>query len=320
MSKKYNLIGQTIGKLTVVKKAIVPTCKKKKVYWECICECGNTVIRPTEKLVKALNEGMDSSCGCNRKEIVIKSQGRDINNQKFGRLTVLETIWDSAEYNKPMVRCICDCGNEIIVAKNDVQSLHTQSCGCFQKERTSIARMRDWTGFISDSGVELLCETAQNKNGQRLWKAQCFCGKYFEVLPTHIANSHVHSCGCDSGSSGEKMVEDILKSLNIRYQKQYTFDDCIDKQRLRFDFAVIQDNEVVFLIEYDGKQHYEPVEYFGGVEEYQDRIHKDNIKNEYCKNNNIPLYRFTYAESKKDIENEILNIVNRNDCGTFMVT
>lgn len=47
---------------------------------------------------------------------------------------------------------------------------------------------------------------------------------------------------------------------------------------------------------------------------------KDNIKNEYCKKNNISLYRFTYAESKNDIENRIINIVNRNDCGTFMVT
>ena len=45
-----------------------------------------------------------------------------------------------------------------------------------------------------------------------------------------------------------------------------------------------------------------------------------NIKNEYCKKNNIPLYRFAYAESRNDIENKIINIVNRNDCGTFMVT
>jgi hypothetical protein len=180
--------------------------------------------------------------------------------------------------------------------------------------------MRDWTGFISDSGVELLCETTQNKNGQRLWKARCFCGKYFEVLPTHIANNHVHSCGCNSGSSGERIVEDILKSLNVKYQKQYTFSDCIDKQRLKFDFAIIKNGKVDCLIEYDGKQHFEPIKYFGGLEEYQDRVHKDNIKNEYCKKNNIPLYRFAYAESRNDIENKIINIVNRNDCGTFMVT
>ena len=320
MSKQYDLIGQTIGRLTVIKKAVAPIGKKKQVYWECICECGNTVVRTTEKLMRALNEGMDSSCGCNRKDIVIKSNGRDINGQKFGRLTVLETIWKSKEYNKPMVRCKCDCGNEIIVAKNDVQSLHTQSCGCLQKERASIARLRDWTGFISDSGVELLHETIQNEKGQRLWRARCFCGKCFDVLPIHIANNHVHSCGCNSGSSGEKMVEDILKSLDVKYQKQYTFSDCIDKQQLRFDFAIMKNEKVDFLIEYDGKQHFEPIEYFGGLEEYQDRIRKDNIKNEYCKKNNIPLYRFTYAESKNDVEDKIINIVNRNDCGTFMAT
>lgn len=320
MSKKYDLVGKTFGRLTVRKKAERPNCKKKAVYWECVCECGNVVIRSTETLMRALKEGRESSCGCNRQDIVIKSMGKNIDGQKFGRLTVLETIWKSATYNKPMVRCLCECGNEVILAKNDVQSLHSQSCGCLQRERASLSRKRDWTGFISDSGVELLYETSQNQKGQRLWQARCFCGKYFEVLPTHIVNNHVHSCGCNSGSSGKKMVEDILKAIKVEYKKQYTFDDCVDKQRLKFDFAIFKNNKLSGLIEYDGKQHYEPIEYFGGIDEYQDRVRKDNIKNEYCKNNFIPLYRFTYAESKDDIEKKIINIVNRNDCGTFMVT
>lgn len=320
MSKKYDLVGKTFGKLTVRKKAEKPNCKKKEVYWECVCECGNVVIRSTEKLMRTLKEGRESSCGCNRQDLVIKSKGKNIDGQKFGRLTVLETIWKSATYNKPMVRCLCECGNEVILAKNDVQSLHSQSCGCLQREKASLSRKRDWTGFISDSGIELLHETSQNQKGQRLWQARCFCGKYFEVLPTYIINNHVHSCGCNSGSSGEKMVEDILKAIKVEYKKQYTFDDCIDKQRLRFDFAIFKNDKLSCLIEYDGKQHYEPIEYFGGIDEYQDRVRKDNIKNEYCKNNFIPLYRFTYAESKDDIEKKITNIVNRNDCGTFMVT
>ena len=188
MSKKYDLVGKTFGKLTVRKKAEKPNCKKKEVYWECVCECGNVVIRSTEKLMRTLKEGRESSCGCN------------------------------------------------------------------------------------------------------------------------------------SGSSGEKMVEYILKAIKVECKKQYTFDDCIDKQRLRFDFAIFKNDKLSCLIEYDGKQHYEPIEYFGGIDEYQDRVRKDNIKNEYCKNNFIPLYRFTYAESKDDIEKKITNIVNRNDCGTFMVT
>lgn len=188
VSKKYDLIGKTFGRLTVRKKVEKPNCKKKAVYWECVCECGNIVIRSTEKLMRALKNNTDSSCGCN------------------------------------------------------------------------------------------------------------------------------------SGSSGEKMVEDILKAIKVEYKKQYTFDDCIDKQRLKFDFAIFKNDKLSCLIEYDGKQHYEPIEYFGGIDEYQDRVHKDNIKNEYCKNNFIPLYRFTYAESKDDIEKKIINIVNRNDCGTFMVT
>lgn len=320
MSKKYDLVGLKFGKLTVKSKVQNLNSKKKRVCWGCVCDCGNTVVRPTEKIIKAMKDGVDSSCGCGRRDLVIKRCGRNIDGQRFGRLVVLETIWKSSVYDKPMVRCKCDCGAEVVLAKNDVQSLHTQSCGCLQKDRTSVARLRDWTGFISDSGVELLHETTQNEKGQRLWEARCFCGKYFEVLPTHIANNHIHSCGCISGSSGEKMIESILESHKIQFQKQYTFSDCVDKQRLKFDFAIIKNGQVDCLIEYDGKQHYEPIEYFGGIQEYQDRVRKDNIKDEYCKKNHIPLYRFTYAESKNDIENKIINIVNRNDCGAFVVT
>ena len=50
-------------------------------------------------------------------------------------------------------------------------------------------------------------------------------------------------------------------------------------------------------IEFDGVQHFKIVEKWGGVDGLKERQEKDNIKNEYCKNNNIHLLRIKYNEN-----------------------
>jgi hypothetical protein len=52
-------------------------------------------------------------------------------------------------------------------------------------------------------------------------------------------------------------------------------------------------------IEYDGIQHFEPIEKWGGIERFNKQLINDNIKNEYCVKNNINLLRISY----KDINN-----------------
>ena len=51
-----------------------------------------------------------------------------------------------------------------------------------------------------------------------------------------------------------------------------------------------------YLIEYNGKQHYEPIEYFGGEEGLKIRQQNDKIKNEYAKLHNLPLVRIPFTE------------------------
>jgi hypothetical protein len=48
------------------------------------------------------------------------------------------------------------------------------------------------------------------------------------------------------------------------------------------------------LIEFDGRQHYEPIEFFGGEEKYISRKKNDQIKTNYCLKNNISLLRIPY--------------------------
>ena len=81
---------------------------------------------------------------------------------------------------------------------------------------------------------------------------------------------------------------------------QYTFNDCRDTNMLPFDYYLPKLNKC---IEYDGQHHYFPVTFNGIPYEQADIKHQitlkhDNIKNDFCKKNNIELLRIPYFEFK----------------------
>jgi Zn finger protein HypA/HybF involved in hydrogenase expression len=116
-------------------------------------------------------------------------------------------------------------------------------------------------------------------------------------------NSHLRGEGCPecNNSKGEKYVEKYLKEKNIEYIYQYRFPDCKNIRLLPFDFYIPYLNTC---IEFDGKQHYEPVKLFGGEEGFKYTKINDNIKTTYCITNNIKLIRIKYSDYK--IINNIL--------------
>lgn len=105
-------------------------------------------------------------------------------------------------------------------------------------------------------------------------------------------------------SSGEFTVKQVLENHHINFIQQKTFDGCKDKNPLPFDFYLPDYN---MMIEYDGKQHYEPVEYFGGKESFDYTVRHDTIKNKYCKDNNVDILRIPYWD-----EDNIESIITKN--------
>lgn len=89
----------------------------------------------------------------------------------------------------------------------------------------------------------------------------------------------------------------ILDKYNLEYETQKTFPGCVGKYKLRYDFY-LQLNGKECCIETDGLQHDLPVEKFGGIKEFEKRKKYDEIKNNYCKDNNIELIRIKYNEYK----------------------
>ena len=80
------------------------------------------------------------------------------------------------------------------------------------------------------------------------------------------------------------------------FTEQKTFKGLSDQKPLRFDFSLEFRGKVVCLIEYQGEQHYKPVDMFGGQEGFLLRQKHDKMKALYCVRNNIPLFYIRYDE------------------------
>lgn len=96
-------------------------------------------------------------------------------------------------------------------------------------------------------------------------------------------------------SHGERKIRDFLNIHNIQYVSQYSYNDLIGVNGglLSYDFYVPYYN---LLIEFQGKQHEEPIEYFGGDEHLKIQREHDRRKREYSIQHSIQLLEIWYYE------------------------
>lgn len=130
---------------------------------------------------------------------------------------------------------------------------------------------------------------------------------YNGLVYTQLAYLHLEG-KCPRGtedkvSKGEHFISCFLTNNNIKYVRQHWYSDCRNILPLPFDFYLTDYN---ILIEYDGRQHFESVDLFGGKEGFERRKINDNIKNKYCEKNGIPLLRISHFENVEDKLNKYL--------------
>lgn len=100
-------------------------------------------------------------------------------------------------------------------------------------------------------------------------------------------------------SRAEITIEEILKEADLDFSEEYSFEglNSSNGRPLRFDFAVFNDDgELDFLIEYQGKQHYEASSKFGGKRGLYQQQFNDNKKRRFCVLNHIKLIEIPYTD------------------------
>ena len=117
------------------------------------------------------------------------------------------------------------------------------------------------------------------------------CGNIYEVQPSNFLQGY--RCPYCNNSKGELIISKILKSLNVNYDYQKTFDDLKDVNPLSYDFFIPDQN---ILIEYQGIQHYEPVAHFGGKKRFPTQQKHDKMKLDYAKSHHYNLIAVPYTE------------------------
>lgn len=240
--------------------------------------------------------------------------------QKFGRLLVLERDNERNSKHAYWI-CQCDCGTIKSIRQDVLRDGTTQSCGCLAREEASKrikAQGLPGANFINLSGqrfgrLTVLNVERKEQDGRRysiLYKCKCDCGNETIVYRENLSSLHTTSCGCKKDSYGVSETENILKELEIDFEKEKIFPDArTDKNGfLRMDFYLPEYNTV---IEIDGIQHSytNPTGYF--TQEKLDRMKElDQMKNKYCEDRNIKIIRVPQSEWKKLNKEYILEKLN----------
>lgn len=130
------------------------------------------------------------------------------------------------------------------------------------------------------------------------------CGNIFKMSPNHLLRGH--GCNVCCGSIGEKLVNSLLKQYNISYFTQVSLprEEFVDIVP-RLDFWTGN-----YVIEYNGEQHYKPIDRFGGEEKFIKQQYRDNLVREYCKDAGYDLIEIPYtAKSRNNIQEYLIPIL-----------
>lgn len=214
----------------------------------------------------------------------------DLTGQQFGSLTVVQRAPYNDKNNKPIWECRCECGNICYRSGFNLRKHQTNSCGCkerINRKKAVAKRIIDLTG--QKFGNLEVIQQAPAKNQKTYWLCKCDCGNEVIIRAQHLIEGSAKSCGCSRKSHGESKIAKILKENNIVFERNYYVN--INNNFAFFDFYV--DNN--YFIEFDGSQHFN----FRGSgwnteDHYTKTVERDNRKNKYCLDNNIPLIRIPY--------------------------
>lgn len=198
------------------------------------------------------------------------------------------------------IKVVCkNCGNEIVVsARQHLESGWCPKCGEGHKLTTKefIERAKSTHGDKYDyslveyngidSSVRLICKKCGNEFLQKAY--------------THLGGGDCPKC---TSSKGEKKIAELLTEHSIVFETQKRFETCKNKRSLPFDFYLPKYN---LCIEYQGVQHFEPREMFGGQEQFEHLKNNDAIKQAWCSEPNNPdLLEITYED---DLEKKLEGI------------
>lgn len=114
---------------------------------------------------------------------------KDLTGKRFGKLIAIERIPKQIGRTVKW-KCLCDCGNESVVTRANLDSGSTTSCGqhrFFNLENKEFGRLK-----VIRRGNDY-----HHKSGTLIsWICKCKCGNTKDILAYQLTSGKTRSCGC----------------------------------------------------------------------------------------------------------------------------
>lgn len=184
------------------------------------------------------------------------------------------------------------CGSEF--SRQPLRFLKNQSCPVCEA-RVESPTLEMVKQRLLEIGNFTLVKEDQYKNLHSKILLRHDCGFVWSTKLSKVYNGATFCPKCSKRvSRGERAILGYLDEHNIDYVFQWKRN--IEGHNLYFDFYLPDNN---MAIEFQGEQHYAPVDWFGGQKDYETRIQRDNYKKDWCQKNNIKLLEISW----KNFEN-----------------
>lgn len=198
-------------------------------------------------------------------------------------------------YSNHKVWWICKTCEHTWNANISSRTMHNTNCPacanqCVTEENSLLTKnpklTKEWNSTKNGDMTPKDLTWGSNK---KVWWECSKCSH--EWIMTPAARNNGRGCPRCNLSRGENTISCILDKHNIFYIPQYKFEGCINILTLHFDFYLPHHN---LAIEFQGGQHYKSVKFFGGEEKLKYQQQCDQIKRDYCINNEINLLEIPY--------------------------
>ena len=124
-------------------------------------------------------------------------------------------------------------------------------------------------------------------------------GEHFNFEWQATVHSRNRGKGCPylTAYKGEEYIKQYLQKNNISFNAQQKFSDLLGtgNGQLSYDFSIPDEKYGHILIEYNGIQHYEANDYFGGKTAFKKQKEHDKRKRDYAKKHGYKLITIKYT-------------------------
>ena len=268
-------------------------------YGTFICpECGTSF----QARIKNVADGTTHTCGC-------YNYSANLIGVTKGVLTIIQKTNKHEGKRDQYWKCKCICGEIFEISTTDFNRRNHEFC-LHQENIYGDGRYYNNGRPPNDlTNMKFGLLTAKKYLGNQMWECVCDCGNMSIVRSTCLTGGYIKSCGCVN-SRRELLIKNLLKELNIKYEKQKIFNTCVFPNTgypARFDFYLTDLN---VLIEYNGIQHYSYRKTGWDTKENYEKIKsRDEFKINWCKNNNIPLIIIPYTDYNVLTKDYLLSLI-----------